>query len=331
MDEMMNQAASAAEPTEKELKAEPAKPFSLRLGEDSVQAFRHWCDEQGMSQADGFSALIKMMELQQSKDMIPNRQKEVEDFQALVTAITDAFLRSLTLNENAELRIRQEVQLELQTKDQSIADYQEQLRAEKEKIKAKEEKIKELTPLENQLFVCQLEVKKLEQQLEEQKRYLDIAQQVAADSAEKAKAYDELTEAKQAVDVALSAAESQIKELESEMDKQQELAVARCETAKVETAQAIRTEWQAKLDEKIAALRQEFEKTLATERADHQNQLELQREKLMNKNAGDLEKLHAEIRLLERTNGQLETKISNMAETYNNLQTEYTAYKKQNQ
>ena len=61
---------------EKEIKAQ-----TFRLSTESTEKFRRFCEENGISQAEGFESLLKTAELEKAKTAIPDRKAEIENVQ----------------------------------------------------------------------------------------------------------------------------------------------------------------------------------------------------------------------------------------------------------
>lgn len=315
-----------AEPVDE--KKEKAKVFSFRMTPETKKALDAICKETGLTSAMAFERLVELYNLDEAKKVIPSREAEIENFESLLRAISAAFVNSLELNLNAENRIRQTVATELQAKDQAILDYQEQLQELKAKVKEKEEKIKDLAPLEKQLFASELEIKDLQNQLQDQKRYLDIAQKTADTMTDKAEKYDTLLEEKHTVDAALTEKEAQLKEKQAELDAEKKISVEKINAAGLAAAQKTATEWENKLSAERKAFQNQMDDLqkswiakLDSEHTAFQSQLEQQRDKLESKHDTDLNKLHEEIRRLERKIGTLELEKQQ-------VQTEYDTYKK---
>ena len=115
------------------------KQANFRIDSDTADAFRAFCEQKGMNQAQGFDHVMQVFELNQAKSSIPGRSVEIEDFETMVKSITSAYLYSLELNQNAEARAREEFSSELQRKELRLTELQkkvEQLQAEKKKMDA---------------------------------------------------------------------------------------------------------------------------------------------------------------------------------------------------
>ena len=115
------------------------KQANFRIDSDTADAFRAFCEQKGMNQAQGFDHVMQVFELNQAKSSIPGRGVEIEEFETMVKSITSAYLYSLELNQNAEARAREEFSSELQRKELRLTELQkkvEQLQAEKKKMDA---------------------------------------------------------------------------------------------------------------------------------------------------------------------------------------------------
>lgn len=108
------------------------KQTNFRIDQDRADAFRAYCEANGINQAVGFERMLEALELQQAKEAIPSRETEISEFERCLRHLQGAFLNSLELNEQAEARIREEFARQLDTKDRTIGDYQEQIAALKE-------------------------------------------------------------------------------------------------------------------------------------------------------------------------------------------------------
>lgn len=93
------------------------KQANFRIDSDTADAFRAFCEQKGMNQAQGFDHVMQVFELNQAKSSIPGRSVEIEEFETMVKSITSAYLYSLELNQNAEARAREEFSSELQRKN----------------------------------------------------------------------------------------------------------------------------------------------------------------------------------------------------------------------
>lgn len=134
------------------------KQTNFRIDTESADAFRAYCEANGLNQAQGFDALITAMELNEARAAIPERETEIANFQAKANELVEAFLHSLQLNQDAEARIRAEFQRQLDLKDKTIENYQEQIKVEQEKAAA-------LTETQMQLMQMQVEAAEIRAKL----------------------------------------------------------------------------------------------------------------------------------------------------------------------
>lgn len=100
------------------------KPATFRFTDDDVQKFKELASGLNLSQSEMFSGLVNNFEMDNAKQLIPDRAKEIETFQVTAEKMKSMFLNSLEINQTSESRIRETLALELKTKDQTIADFQ---------------------------------------------------------------------------------------------------------------------------------------------------------------------------------------------------------------
>lgn len=131
--------------------ADELKNRSIRIDEDTFSKFKEIASENFANQNECLNELVKVYELDQGKKLLPDRKAEIENFEALLVQIQNAFIHSLEMNHNAELRVKGEFESQLEEKDlklQSEVDkstsYFEELKSLKEafgKIKAENENL----------------------------------------------------------------------------------------------------------------------------------------------------------------------------------------------
>lgn len=129
------------------------KAVSFRLGEEDIQKFREFADEQGLNQAEMFQSLMNSFEMAKAKGMITDRAKEIEVFQDTINTLMNMFINSLAINQTSEERIRETLSLELNTKDKTIADLQSREKELNIKFEASNEKATKFLRDANELAV----------------------------------------------------------------------------------------------------------------------------------------------------------------------------------
>lgn len=104
------------------------KPQTFRIDAELAEQFRIFCDENKLSQSDGFKQLLVSLELNRASMALPSRETEINNFQSLISAIQSAFVNSLEICENAEIRIRENFRREIETQSKVISDYQDKIK-----------------------------------------------------------------------------------------------------------------------------------------------------------------------------------------------------------
>lgn len=121
--------------------AEELKNRSFRISDETTEKFRQLCggfDNQNVA----LNALISAYEVQQAKTIITDRQTDINDYDTHLQALQRAFLHSLEVNENAENRIRQEFQHQIDSKNAEISGLRESVKKAEQAEKATKEQAK---------------------------------------------------------------------------------------------------------------------------------------------------------------------------------------------
>lgn len=111
------------------------KQTNFRVNEDTADAFRKFCAEHGISQAQGFDHLLEMAKLEQEKSAVPERKTEIEDFECNINKLLAAYRHSLEINANAEQRVQERFAADICRRDREL----DELKAELNKLKAEKE------------------------------------------------------------------------------------------------------------------------------------------------------------------------------------------------
>ena len=172
--------------------ADELKNRSIRIDEDTFSKFKEIASENFANQNECLNELVKIYELDQGKKLLPDRKAEIENFEALLVQIQNAFIHSLEMNHNAELRVRGEFEAQLEEKDlklQSEVDkstsYFEELKSLKEaleKIHAQNKNLDlENKGLKESLKVCREEIdsneEKYKKEVSEKQDVIDALKQ----------------------------------------------------------------------------------------------------------------------------------------------------------
>ena len=101
------------------------KQANFRIDSDTADAFRQFCESEGLNQAQGFDHIMQVVELDRAKTSNPERSTDIETFEMHSKALTEAYLNSIELMSQTEARVREQFQGELTRKDRTISDLQE--------------------------------------------------------------------------------------------------------------------------------------------------------------------------------------------------------------
>ena len=121
------------------------KTSTLRINAGDEESFKQYLKDNGYTQAEGFKNLVALMELDNAKEQLSDRAKEIDTFRDTVNKLIAFYINSLEINQVAEERIREEFKKELSTKDNTIRNLQEQLQEQKEKIEEIKAESKEIS------------------------------------------------------------------------------------------------------------------------------------------------------------------------------------------
>lgn len=194
------------------------KQTNFRIDQTTADAFRKFCEQNGMSQAQGFDHIMQIVEMDRAKAVAPGRATEIEGFEKSIKDIMAAYLYSIEINQNAEGRIREQFASDLSRKNKTIDDLRqkaEQLQMEKdaadltasEAVKAKEQAEKDAVAAEKVRIAA-------EKTAEDKKMIADTLAAKLAEAEKKAKGYDELKAMLSASEDAKRDAEQRIREAE---------------------------------------------------------------------------------------------------------------------
>lgn len=277
--------------------ADELKNRSFRISDETTEKFRQLCGDFD-NQNVALSALISAYEVQQAKAVLTERQTDVSDYDTHLQALQRAFLHSLELNENAESRIRQEFQRQLDSKDSIISDLQESIRiVEQSEQTAREQAVTITGEADARVQQAETEIDSLKKELEfVNKQSWELSESVKAfrsQIADKQQIIDNLNQKISEVETATkkaNEAEARTLKAESELSA---VKLELLEAKKKYSAEIKAAEQSAKVAEKIAE-------------ADKREALADQKEKYIE----ELDKLRQEIKALTTENFSLKEKFS---------------------
>ena len=183
---------------------------------------RQFCTSHGMNQAQGFDHLMQILELNNAKAATPGRIVEIENFERLLKEILSAYINSIELSSNAELRVQEHFLSDLKRKDQTIDELREKIKLmETEKkdsdtaMTALREEQKHLQE-QAQYAIGQMEAaKKAASDREEMNRILQLQNQ---ELQQKLVWYDALKESEEQAQKEAAALQLKIRELQQTLE-----------------------------------------------------------------------------------------------------------------
>lgn len=114
------------------------KPATFRLDTDTTDRFKDLASTLGVTQDKMLQDLISTFELDQAKNTLVDRGKEIEEFQSIAHRMIRIYMNSLELNQSSEERIKEKFTEQLIQKQDLITNLQEQVKKLKEDNKSKE-------------------------------------------------------------------------------------------------------------------------------------------------------------------------------------------------
>jgi hypothetical protein len=108
------------------------KPATFRLNEEDINRFKEFATQNSLNQQEAFTSLLNTLELNNAKSTLGGRANSIDAFQTTVNNLVKFYINSLEENTTTEDRIREELSLQLTTKDKTIADLQNKLQEFKE-------------------------------------------------------------------------------------------------------------------------------------------------------------------------------------------------------
>lgn len=190
------------------------KQTNFRVNEDTADAFRKFCAEHGISQAQGFDHLLEMAKLEQEKSAVPERKTEIDDFECNINKLLAAYRHSLEINANAEQRVQERFTADISRRDRELNE----LKAEIDKLKAEKEAaeatatsaVEAKKAAEKNEKIATDQVEAVRKSTADQEQIITMLKANLAEKEEKLTGYADLVAAEQA-------AQKKVRELEQEL------------------------------------------------------------------------------------------------------------------
>ena len=223
------------------------KVRSIRADDITFDKFKSLCDELG-GHSECLNSLISTYELGRAKELIPEHEVNISEFQSHADSLVRAYVSLLDISKNADNRIKSEFVLQLDSKDKIIMELQNKISfCEKEKEKAIEQtksSSEEVENLQHNLSEVSKKIDLLNKQTEQQADLIDALK-------------DQLKAASKQAEINLSAVseleiiKNTVKELVSAAEKNEQEKILAEKSAKLELKAAvleIKSEYQDKLE-----------------------------------------------------------------------------------
>jgi len=196
------------------------KQTNFRIDQVTADAFRKFCEENGMNQAQGFDHVMQVVEMDKAKAAVPGSAKDIEEFELYVKKIMGAYMKCIEDYNNAKETVREQFASALESKDKMIQALQKKV-----ELSLAEEKVQAYDRITEEKEKTLIEIKELKIEMEQ--KLLNAQRTMESAIAEKNK---ELSDAKKDADLALEKAV-----MEKEREMMEQIRATECENARLVT------------------------------------------------------------------------------------------------
>ncbi|RGD89155.1 hypothetical protein [Clostridium sp. AM25-23AC] len=288
------------------------KQTNFRIDQESADAFRKFCEENGMNQAQGFDHMLQVLELNRAKAMVPNSAKDIETFEMHVKKIMESYLQSVEDYNTARESAREEFASALTSKDKTIASLQEkvaQLKADKEIAETTaanadriaDQAVKEASVAKDQAGTA------LKLAEEKDKTIATLADKLAVAEG-KAEGYDELKQSEEAAKGRIIELQKDVENLEAGFERE-------LKASKEEADRTLKSTQEAS-DRKVAELKKDHETEIRELKTDMERKIsDAQKDAALscaNEVAKKEREMNITIREADKENARLQAQIENL-------------------
>ena len=288
------------------------KQTNFRIDQESADAFRKFCEENGMNQAQGFDHMLQVLELNRAKAMVPNSAKDIETFEMHVKKIMESYLQSVEDYNTARESAREEFASALTSKDKTIASLQEkvaQLKADKEIAETTaanadriaDQAVKEASVAKDQAGTA------LKLAEEKDKTIATLADKLAVAEG-KAEGYDELKQSEEAAKGRIIELQKDVENLEAGFERE-------LKSSKEEADRTLKSTQEAS-DRKVAELKKDHETEIRELKTDMERKIsDAQKDAALscaNEVAKKEREMNITIREADKENARLQEQIENL-------------------
>ena len=293
------------------------KQTNFRIDQETADAFRKFCEEMGMNQAQGFDHIMQVVETDRAKTIMPERRTEIESFEKALKDIHEGYLYSLEINKNAEDRIREQFISSVKRNEKTIDDLREKIEKLQDQNAAIEslrvEAEKEADAAKERAFVAASQREAAKKAAVDQEQINALLTKQLEEATAKLEGYDALRDSEAALKEEVADLKYAVKEAETTLSHAKEMYEAKLEEAKkvAEKCAALEAS-EAALKENVMLLERNVEdERKASENALKQAQAaaELALERAVIEKEREM---NAQIRLADKENARLAAQIEQL-------------------
>ena len=212
------------------------KQTNFRIDQETADAFRKFCEEMGMNQAQGFDHIMQVVETDRAKTIMPERKIEIESFEKALKDIHEGYLYSLEINKNAEDRIREQFISSVKRNEKTIDDLREKIEKLQDQNAAIEslrvEAEKEADAAKERAFVAASQREAAKKAAADQEQINALLTKQLEEATAKLEGYDALRDSEAALKEEVADLKYAVKEAETTLSHAKEMYEAKLEEAK---------------------------------------------------------------------------------------------------
>lgn len=219
------------------------KQTNFRINSDTADQFRTFCEERGYNQAKGFDYLMEVLQTQHTKEYVPERRIEVEEFEIASRKLLSIYLQSVEFSKDTEERVRADFETALQKKDNRIAQLESEVELHKQSVKEAEEKARNAEESRGQAEKERAQAVLLqiaaEKTAEDKVAMYEMSQKQLMDALEQLKDYPAMKAANDAYEKKLEKMENEKEEAKKEAKRNEEREVEKARKEKEQRIQEL--------------------------------------------------------------------------------------------
>ena len=266
------------------------KQANFRINQETADAFRTFCKEHGMDQAQGFDHIMQIVELDKAKSANPSRLTEIEEFERLAKSLIAAYLNSLEIANTTEDRVQEQFQTNLKNKDELIIKLQKDLKITSECLTKTEKEKKEAEEIAKKAETKLLEAKEREaaasKSIKDKESMNAMLQSRLTEAESKIANYDELKQLASTLQFELNTAKQEIQDnkKEAELTQFKEISKIKEETQrKIANIEKSIAEEKFEMEKQVMIAKSEKDTVIAKIKLEQATTLAKQAEKYQNK------------------------------------------------